>query len=81
MYEWRVYPANRDARARVTEIKSIISGRMHRLGRINANIPAKLLGSQSLMLNSSRKQIWPVYLCDPNGAIPGNTGQRPQSVL
>ena len=61
----RVYPANRDARARVTEIESMNSGRVHRLDRINANVPAKLLDSKSLTLGFSRKQIWPVYLCDP----------------
>ena len=40
------------------------------MGRINANITAKLLGSQSLTLSSSRKLIWPVYLCDTFGAMP-----------
>jgi hypothetical protein len=29
---------------------------------------AKLLDSKSLTLGSSRKQIWPVYLCHPDGA-------------
>src|ERR1700730_18373860 len=38
-------------------------GRVHRLDRIIANIPAKLLDSKSLTLGFSRKQIWPVYLC------------------
>ena len=36
---------------------------MHRLDRINAKKPAKLLDSRSLALSSSRKQIWPVFLC------------------
>ena len=43
--------------------------RVHRLDRIIANIPAKLLDSKSLTLNFSRKQIWPVYLCDTPGAL------------
>jgi hypothetical protein len=40
--EWRVYPANRDACARLTEVQSAHYGRVHRLDPINANIPAKL---------------------------------------
>jgi hypothetical protein len=46
-------------------------GRVHRLVRIIANIPAKLLDSKSLTLDFSRKQIWPVYLCDPTGTPSG----------
>ena len=33
---------------------------MHRLNRINAKNPAKLLGSKSLKLGLKVKQIWPV---------------------
>jgi hypothetical protein len=39
-----VYPANRDARAHLTEIQSMRYERVHRLDPINGNIPAKLLG-------------------------------------
>jgi len=42
--EWRVYPGNRDARARLTEIQFTHCGRVHRLDPTNTNIPAKLLG-------------------------------------
>src|SRR5205823_14705006 len=71
--EWRVYPANRDARVRITEIQSMHYRRVHRLDRIIANIPAKLLDSKSLTLGFSRKQIWPVYLCDPVRAVPAGS--------
>jgi hypothetical protein len=36
---------------------------VHRLDRINAKKPAKLLGSNSLTLGFRVKQIWPVCLC------------------
>src|ERR1035441_1372766 len=36
--------------------------RVHRLDRISAKKPAKLLDSKSLTLGFSRKQIWPVFL-------------------
>src|ERR1022692_5067653 len=42
-------------------------GSVHRLDRIIANIPAKLLDSKSLTLAFACKQIWPVYLCDSPG--------------
>ena len=35
---------------------------MHRLDRISAKKPAKLLDSKALTLGFSRKQIWPVFL-------------------
>jgi hypothetical protein len=35
---------------------------VHRLDRISAKKPAKLLDSKSLTLGFSRKQIWPVFL-------------------
>ncbi len=38
---------------------------MHRLDRISAKKPAKLLDSKSLTLGFSRKQIWPVFLPHP----------------
>ena len=38
---------------------------MHRLDRISAKKPAKLLDSKSLTLGFSRKQIWPVFLPYP----------------
>ena len=63
--EWRVYPANRDARALLTDIQSMHYGRVHRLDPINVNIPAKLLDSWALTLGLRVKQIWPVYLCNP----------------
>ena len=34
---------------------------MHRLDRISAKKPAKLLDSKSLTLGFSREQIWPVF--------------------
>ena len=34
------------------------------MDRITANKPAKLLDSKSLTLGFSRKQIWPVFLCN-----------------
>src|ERR1019366_2307205 len=39
--------------------------RVHRLDRIIAKKPAKLLDSKSLTLGFSRKQIWPVFLPKP----------------
>jgi hypothetical protein len=39
--------------------------RVHRLDHISAKKPAKLLDSKSLTLGFSRKQIWPVFLPDP----------------
>jgi hypothetical protein len=35
---------------------------VHRLDRISAKKPAKLLDSKSLTLGFSRKRIWPVFL-------------------
>ena len=37
---------------------------MHRLDRINAKKPAKLLDFKSLTLGFRSKQIWQVFLCD-----------------
>ena len=39
---------------------------MHRLDRISAKKPAKLLDSKSLTLSFSRQQIWPVFLLQPS---------------
>src|ERR1017187_1206606 len=39
--------------------------RVHRLDRIIANKPAKLLDSRSLTLGFRVKQIWPVYFMFP----------------
>jgi hypothetical protein len=36
---------------------------VHRLDRINAKKPAKLLGSKSLTLGFRVKRIWSVFLC------------------
>ena len=46
---------------------------MHRLDRISAKKPAKLLDSKSLTLGFSRKQIWPVFLCYPANWPSNNT--------
>jgi hypothetical protein len=57
--------ANRDARAVLTYLESVASGRVHRLDqcmRNMRNIPAKLFDSKSLALVLRFKQLWPVYL-------------------
>jgi hypothetical protein len=43
--------------------------RVHRLDRIWAKKPAKLLNSKSLTLDFSRQQIWPVFLPDSRNFV------------
>src|ERR1035437_8482214 len=62
MEEKPTYPANRDARAQLTEIESATSRRVHRLDRICGNKPAKLLDFKSLTLRSGSSRFGPVYL-------------------
>src|ERR1035437_171361 len=62
MEEKPTYPANRDARAQLTEIESATSRRVHRLDRICGNKPAKLLNFKSLTLRSGSSRFGPVYL-------------------
>src|ERR1035437_2323284 len=70
MEEKPTYPANRDARAQLTEIESATSRRVHRLDRICGNKPAKLLDFKSLTLRSGSSRFGPVYLYLP-ATIPG----------
>src|ERR1035437_6308843 len=65
MEEKPTYPANRDARAQLTEIESATSRRVHRLDRICGNKPAKLLDFKSLTLRSGSSRFGPVYLYIP----------------
>jgi uncharacterized protein YijF (DUF1287 family) len=59
------YPANRDARERLTDVESVNYRRVHRLDRINRHKPAKPFDYNALRLNIQVQTVWPVYLDYP----------------
>ena len=54
------YPANRDARAGLTQTESVNYGRVHRLDRISRLRPAKLFDYRALTLSIKVQTVWPV---------------------
>jgi hypothetical protein len=54
---------------------------VHKLDRINANKPAKLLDSRSLTLRFWFKQIWPVFMLDSLSDVAGSVCARDWRVV